>query len=62
MALTVQQRLDRLKVRTDVLKYWRAREGLTFTGLSVDGYPIEIGGAWPSRIGVHKFSATAEVP
>lgn len=62
MALTVQQRLDRLKVRTEELKYWRAREGVTVGGWSIDGSPIEIGGAWPNRVGVHKFAATAEVP
>ena len=62
MALTVQQRLDRLKVRTEELRYWRAREGVTVAGWTIDGGPIEIGGAWPNRIGVHKFAATAEVP
>ena len=60
MALTVQQRLDRLKVRTEELKYWRAREGVTVGGWSIDGSPIEIGGAWPNRVGVHKFAATAD--
>jgi alpha-mannosidase len=62
MALTVSQRLDRLRVRSEELRYWRAREGVTVTGWSIDGAPIEIGGAWPSREGVHKFAATAEVP
>lgn len=62
MAMTVQQRLDRLKVRLDELKYWRAREGVTITGWTLDGQPIAIGGAWPDRKGVHKFTATAEVP
>jgi alpha-mannosidase len=62
MALTVQQRLDRLRVRTEELRYWRAREGVTVAGWTVDGAPIEIGGPWPSREGVRKFAATAEVP
>ncbi len=62
MALNNAQRLDRLKVRIEELKYWRAREGVTVTGWSIDGTPIEIGGAWPSRLGVHQFAATAEVP
>ena len=56
MALTVQQRLDRLKVRTEELRYWRAREGVTINGWPLDGAPIEIGGAWPSRIGEHMFA------
>ncbi|HWV02765.1 MAG TPA: glycoside hydrolase family 38 C-terminal domain-containing protein [Devosia sp.] len=62
MALTISQRLERLKVRSEELKYWRAREGVTVGGWTVDGGPIEIGGAWPSREGVRKFAATAEVP
>ena len=62
MALTVQQRLDRLKVRTEELKYWRAREGAAVNGWSLDGKPIEVGGAWWNRDGVHKFAASAEVP
>jgi alpha-mannosidase len=62
MAMTTEQRLARLKVRLEELKYWRAREGLTVTGWTLDGQPIAIGGAWPDRKGVHKFAATAEVP
>ena len=62
MALTVSQRLERVRVRSEELRYWRAREGVTVGGWSIDGTPIEIGGAWPSREGVHKFAATAEVP
>ena len=42
MALTVSQRLDRLRVRSEELRYWRAREGVTVTGWSIDGAPIEI--------------------
>ena len=62
MALNIQQRLDRLKVRSEELKYWRAREGVTVNGWSLDGKPIELGAAWWSREGVHKFTASAEVP
>jgi alpha-mannosidase len=62
MAMTTQQRLDRLKVRLEELKYWRAREGIPVTGWTLDGTPIAIGAAWPDRKGVHKFTATAEVP
>jgi alpha-mannosidase len=62
MALSVSQRLDRLRVRSEELRYWRAREGIAIGGWTVDGKPIEVGGPWPSRAGVHKFAATAEVP
>jgi alpha-mannosidase len=62
MALAIHQRLDRLKVRTEELKYWRAREGVTVNGWCLDGKPIEVGGAWTCREGVHKFAASAEVP
>jgi len=62
MALTVSQRLERVRVRSEELRYWRAREGVAVGGWSIDGKPIELGGAWPSREGVHKFAATAEVP
>ncbi|MBI4920964.1 MAG: alpha-mannosidase [Devosia nanyangense] len=62
MALNIQQRLDRLKVRLEELTYWCARETIAVTGWSIDGAPIAVGGAWPSRDGVHRFAATAEVP
>ena len=62
MAINNAQRLDRLKVRLDELRYWRAREALTVNGWSLDGQPIAIGAAWPDRVGVHRFTATAEVP
>lgn len=62
MAVSTQQRLERLKIRVDELKYWRAREGVTVNGWTLNGQPIAIGGAWPERKGVHKFTATAEVP
>ena len=63
MALTIQQRLDRLQgAASRSCNYWRAREGVTVDGWTLDGKPIALGGAWPSREGVHKFAATAEVP
>ena len=62
MALTNGQRLDRLRVRADELSYWTIREGVDVTGWTIDGAPTGLGGAWPSRQGVHKFAATAEVP
>jgi alpha-mannosidase len=62
MALTVQQRLDRLRVRSEELKYWRIREGINIERWTIDGVAATLGVAWPSRLGVHKFTATAEVP
>lgn len=62
MALTLGQRLDRLAVRLDELRYWRWRETIAIDGWTLDGAPIAIGGAWPDRHGVHRFAATAEVP
>jgi alpha-mannosidase len=62
MALSLEQRLTRLKVRLDELRYWRAREGVAIDGWSIDGGAIDVGGGWPSHEGVHGFAATAEVP
>ena len=50
MALTVSQRLERVRVRSEELRYWRAREGVAVGGWSIDGKPIELGGAWPSHL------------
>jgi len=62
MALTLQQRLERIRVRAEEVKYWRVREEVPVDRWSLDGSPIAIGAAWPSRQGVHRFAATAEVP
>lgn len=62
MALSNQQRLDRLRVRTDELNYWRIREGINIERWTIDGEAVGLGAAWPSRDGVRKFAATAEVP
>ncbi len=62
MALTNAQRLARLKVRLDELRYWRTREETAVTGWSLDGAPIDVGAPWPSREGVHRFAANGEVP
>ena len=62
MSLTTAQRLDRLKVNVAELQWWRARETVAVGGWSVDGAPIALGEAWPSREGVVHFTATAEVP
>ncbi|MCI5077796.1 glycoside hydrolase family 38 C-terminal domain-containing protein [Oricola sp.] len=62
MPLTISQRLDRLQERTSELVWWRERESLTVDGWTVDGAPIELGGAWPTAQGVLEFAAHASVP
>lgn len=62
MALSLEQRLRRLNVRLDELRYWQAREGRSIEAWSIDGRPAKLGDGWPSREGVHTLSASAEVP
>jgi len=62
MALSLDQRLARLRVRLEELRYWRVREGINVEGWSLDGAAAPLGSAWPNRTGVHSFAATAEVP
>ena len=50
---------SRLRARLDELRYWRAREGVTIDGWTLDGAPIANGAGWPSRIGVHKLDGDA---
>ena len=62
MALTIAQRLERLKVRLDELFWWREREAVTVEDWTFDGAPIAVGAAWPKRQGVAEFAASATVP
>ncbi|MBN9309724.1 glycoside hydrolase family 38 C-terminal domain-containing protein [Devosia sp.] len=62
MALSIAQRLDRVKVRLDELGYWRERETLAVGGWLLNGAPVELGAAWPNREGVQKFEASVSVP
>ena len=62
MALTIVQRLDRVRVRTDELFYWRERETAPIGGWTFEGKPIEVGQGWPHREGVVHFAAKATVP
>lgn len=62
MALTLGQRLDRLKVRQQELRYWRVRDAVPVEGWSFDGQPIAPGAAWPHRDGAVKFASSAEIP
>ena len=62
MALTLQQRLDRINVRVHELYFWRERETAPVEGWRFEGEPIALGGFWPRRDGVVKLSAAATVP
>ena len=62
MALSIAQRLDRVRVRLDELTFWLARETVQVDGWLLNGAPIGLGAAWPSRDGVQKFEASVTVP
>jgi alpha-mannosidase len=62
MALTVTQRLDRVRVRLEELFYWRERETASIGGWTFEGKPIALGQGWPTRDGVIRFAARAEIP
>ena len=62
MALSLEQRLDRIRVRLDELTWWRERETVPVGGWTLNGKPIEIGAPWPSRDGVQSFAAGVSVP
>lgn len=62
MALSLEQRLDRIRVRLDELTWWRERETLPVGGWTLNGKPIEVGAPWPSRDGVQNFAAGVSVP
>ena len=62
MGLTLQQRLDRIRVRLGEPTWWREREVVPVSGWRFDGEPIELGGFWPKRDGVVTFTADAKAP
>lgn len=62
MALSIRQRVDRLKARIDELWWWRERESAPITGWTFNGAPIEVGDFWPERDGVVTFAAEAKAP
>ena len=62
MALTVSQRLDRVRVRLEELFFWREREAVDIGGWTFEGEPIAVGQPWPHREGVVHFDARATVP
>ncbi|WP_431323645.1 alpha-mannosidase [Rhizobium sp. YTU87027] len=62
MTLTLLQRLERLRVRTAELEYWRSRETVQIDGWTFGGEPIAIGAPWPRSDGAVDFAASAKVP
>ncbi|MDB5539662.1 MAG: alpha-mannosidase [Devosia sp.] len=62
MALSIAQRLDRVKVRLDELTFWRERETVPVGGWTLNGQPIAVGAPWPSRDGVQNFAASVNAP
>ncbi|WP_413989572.1 alpha-mannosidase [Labrys okinawensis] len=62
MALTLSQRLNRLKVRLAELAFWRERERRPIDNWTFEGEPIARGAFWPRRDGVVHLAASAEVP
>ncbi len=62
MGLTLGQRLERVKVRLDELRYWRERESQPIDGWLLNGATFAVGAPWPSRDGVQKFEARVAGP
>ena len=62
MTLSIEQRLDRIKVRLDELTWWRERESVPVGGWTLNGKPIEVGAPWPNRDGVQSFATGVSVP
>jgi alpha-mannosidase len=62
MALTIQQRIDRIRVRLDELVWWREREAVPVAGWTLDGASIEVGGFWPKTEGAVAFAAQGRAP
>ncbi len=63
MSLTTAQRLARLLVRIDELRFWVARATLDLDGWQVDGQPLPLGASWPGREGVvHFVHALIDLP
>ena len=48
MTLSLEQRLDRLRVRIGELAPWRVIEERTIEGWTFEGDPIGLGARWPN--------------
>jgi alpha-mannosidase len=55
MALTPDQRRDRLRVRVDELRGWLHRARLDLEHWTWDGRPLRVGSPWPERTGVRRM-------
>ena len=55
MTLTTPQRLERLKVRLEELRFWLVRDYLDLARWSFNGAPLALGAPWPERGGVQQL-------
>ena len=62
MALTFDQRRQRLRGRIEELELWRLRACVSVDGWTCDGLAHALGDPWPSRDGVRHFAARASAP
>ena len=62
MVLSLEQRLERVKVRLEELFFWREREVFPLADWTLNGAPIAVGAPWPSRDGVQKFATLVTGP
>ena len=62
MALTLAQRIERVRVRLNELYFWRERENAPVAAMTFDGQPLAPGALWPDSDGVHSFAAEVQVP
>ncbi len=51
MALTLEQRIERLVVRMNELSFWRDRDFVEFSDWQFNGQPIGVGELWPDQAG-----------
>lgn len=62
MTLTNAQRLERLKVRSLELEFWRARKTAPVGGWRFNDAAIALGADWPEKTGTQHFAADITVP
>jgi alpha-mannosidase len=63
MALTDQQRIDRLRKRLDELEFWTTRDSVPLDGWTFNGEPLVAGAPWPTRDGLAVLAhGEVEVP
>jgi alpha-mannosidase len=63
VALSIEQRLQRLEVRLGELGHWRVRAAAPLDSWRFDGDPLSVGQPWPNVDGLHEIShPEIEVP